>query len=424
MRYYLHTFGCKVNYFDSRRLSQALEARYALTPAPGPETADLVLVNTCTVTHKADAEARRWIRRTHRAAPRSRIVVCGCYARRDGEGLAALPEVAGVVDNLEEEGFLTGLADLLALEARREPADPFHFTTAWDRTRAFLKVQDGCNQRCAFCIIPTVRGASRSVPPHLVREAADHLGRQGYRELVLTGINLGTYGWDLTPRAGLAPLLASLVRLPTAPRLRVSSLEPNLFSPALVDLVTAQERIAPHFHVPLQAGADSTLRRMRRPYTAREYARLLTALHRRRPDAALGADVMVGFPGETEAEFAQTAALIEGLPLTYLHVFPSPPRPDTPAAAREPLDPAALKARTRALRDLSDRKRLAFWRRFLGQRRPALVLHPREDGWEALTDNYLRVRLAEDGLAANQEVEVEITGVGEETATGRVAPPH
>ena len=375
---------------EQRGLSSAAEA----------SSADLVVLNTCTVTANADADVRSMVRSVHRDNPAAQILLTGCYAQRAPEELAALPGVTWVVGNSHK----TQIPDIVA-----ETLTPFHGQihvgdifaqhdflsapiedAAGDRARPNLKIQDGCNNRCSFCIIPFVRGRSRSMPADQVIHQVRHLS-QNYCEVVLSGINLGRWGREPGQTLRLVGLVRRILDETLIERIRLSSVEPMDFSDDLLGLMAETPRIARHVHAPLQSGSDTVLRRMHRKYRPRHYADRVTKARTLMPDAAIGADVMVGFPGETEAEFAETFRFIDELPFTYLHVFTYSARPGTPAADSPDQVPMPVrKQRNRELRELAARKNLAFRRRFLGQPLSVVTLG---QGNMALSSNYLKVEL-------------------------------
>ena len=380
----------------------------------------MVILNTCTVTAAADEDVRKSIHRVHRENPAARILVTGCYAQRAPEELARLPGVAWVVGNSHKPG----IPELIRLESPAAGA-PYHgqihvgaigaaseFLSApvedafGDRTRPNLKIQDGCSNGCSFCIIPTVRGRSRSMPLEQVLAEVRALARS-YAEIVLTGINLGRWGRESgfrpRDRMRLVDLLRLILRDTDARRLRLSSVEPMDLSDELLALMASTERICQHVHAPLQSGSDSVLKRMRRRYRARHYEARIRRAQALLPDAAFGADVMTGFPGETDAEFLETCDLIDRLPFTYLHVFTYSARPGT-SAAELPQTPAAVrKERTRVLRELGARKNLEFRERMSGRAFCAVVL----SNHTALTTNYLSVDLI-DARPPGQLVDLTI----------------
>jgi len=402
------TLGCKLNQADSAALETRLR-RLGFERAPADQDrslergADVVIVNTCTVTANADREARQIARRMRRANPNALLIATGCYAQRNPAGLAVLSEVDHVVPlaaQLETIPALAAEAVGLDADAPGQSLGPFGASGGCDpeygpgdRTRALLKVQDGCDLRCSYCVIPSVRGAGRSAPPERVLAEMARLVQAGFREIVFTGVNTGDYGKDLDPPLGLQRLLTRAIEVEGLGRLRLNSLEPKTVTPDLIaTLAGSSGRVAPHLQIPLQSGSDAVLARMRRPYRTADYARVVERLRRDVPGIALGADVIVGFPGETDAEFEETCRFIEASPLNYLHVFSYSPRPGT-AAAAHPGRVAApvVRLRSARLRRIGDDLSLRFRRSFVGKVRTALVLREfRPDGrLRALTDNFI-----------------------------------
>ena len=389
-----------------------------MEPASERAGAELVILNTCTVTAAADGDVHHTIRRVHRENPCARILVTGCYAQRAPDELAALPGVEWVVGNTHK----TQIAELVGaapyhgnihvgdIFAQRDFLSAPVEDAAGDRTRPNLKIQDGCNNRCSFCIIPFVRGRSRSAPAAQVIEQVRNLSRK-YREVVLSGINLGRWGRDPGSTMRLAGLLRLLLSETGIERIRLSSVEPMDFSDDLLELMAGSSRIAKHVHAPLQSGCDRVLRRMHRKYRPRHYADRILKARRVMPDAAIGADVMTGFPGETEAEFEESRAFIASLPFTYLHVFTYSERPGTPAAeSKDQVLMQARKERNRILRELAARKNLEFRERMVGRTLSVVTLN--EPG-TALSDNYIKVELARL-RPANELLEVKVGAVTED----------
>jgi threonylcarbamoyladenosine tRNA methylthiotransferase MtaB len=409
----IQNFGCRASQADGAALeSQLLERGFA--PADKPE---FVILNTCTVTATADDEIRQVVRRVHRENPDARIVVTGCYAQRAPNEIAVLPGVAMVVGNSHK----TQLAGLLA-----EPSAPFHgeihvgdifaeheflaspvADPAGDRSRPNLKIQDGCNNRCSFCVIPFVRGRSRSAPADQVIEQIRTLSAN-FSEVVLTGINLGRWGREPGSNVRLAGLLRRILAETELRLIRLSSVEPMDFSDDLLGLIAESPRIAKHVHAPLQSGSDTVLRRMHRKYRPRHYEDRIRRARAWMPDAAIGADVMVGFPGETEGEFEETRTFIESLPFTYLHIFPYSERPGTPAAERADQVPVEMRRhRGRVLKALAATKNLEFRQKMIGRQLQTVTL---EDRMSGVTSNYLRVQLAAPRTPRDMN-EVEIGGL-------------
>jgi threonylcarbamoyladenosine tRNA methylthiotransferase MtaB len=426
-RFFVHSFGCRATQAEGALLEQELRRR-GLEAAADGRSADLIVVNTCTVTAAADQDARHWIRRLHRQNPEGHILVTGCYAQRAPRELAALPGVRWVVGNSHKSeisniivqtalqppagSLQPGLAQIITgdILAHTELRAAAVYAAGAERTRPNVKVQDGCDSRCSFCIIPAVRGRSRSLPLDAVMAQAEQLHAAGYREIVLSGINLGRWGRDLRPRRAFTDMLGALLERTAIERIRISSVEPLDWSDELLELAAGSRRIARHVHAPLESGSDAVLRRMRRRYRAAQYAERIQRAAELLPNAAFGADVMAGFPGETDEEFSETLALVERLPFTYLHVFTYSRRQGTPADAMPgQVNGGLARQRNRLLRELAAAKNLEFRRRQVGQRLSVITLH---DG-AALSDNYLKVKLAAPA-EPNRILDVLITGIDED----------
>ncbi len=513
--FYVENFGCRATQADGAAIAHQLQAR-GLERASAPGCAEIVVLNTCTVTSAADQDARAAIRRIHRQNPGCQILVTGCYAQRAPKELASLPGVTWVVGNSHKHQLAEiadfgprtsvpgpqpsrqagGFVPLSALAAgdRRLKADVqtlrsgfrgpifvsdiFAHTellaapvfeaaelgTSNERTRPNLKVQDGCDNRCSFCIIPYVRGHSRSLQPEQVIAEVETLVAAGYREVVISGINLGRWGRDLVwgrvsdPSGGgdsrparpsrFEDLVLAILDHTPLEKLRISSVEPMDWSDALIRLVASSPRIAKHAHVPMQSASDAVLRRMHRRYRPWHYREKIEKIHAAMPTAAIGADVMVGFPGETDAEFAETRGMIEDRPFTYLHVFTYSARPGTPAAEMSHQVPVQVaRERNRILRNLAAQKKLAFMRSFIGKKIEAITLNSSplssraemddlpsksssgvegpcvfRDGpsTEALTDNYLKLRL-KGRHQANRWITARVEGIEGDALIGAPA---
>jgi threonylcarbamoyladenosine tRNA methylthiotransferase MtaB len=439
--FYIEQFGCRATQADGAALEAQLRER-GCTAAADAASADVVVVNTCTVTAAADTQARDAIRKIHARNPAARVIVTGCYAQRAPEELATLPGVSWVVGNSHKpeipyifdalslgqvHGAQADFVPLKALDSRapraiasgddamsldRAPVkiltgDIFEQTTFLSapllagegyHTRPILKIQDGCDSRCSYCVIPFVRGKSRSLPADQVVAAIARLSEAGYREVVLSGINLGTYGRDLVPRVEFEDLLRRILDETSIARLRVSSIEPLDVTRDLIALFASTERIAQHFHMPLQSGSDRILAAMHRWYRAEHYARRVELIREHLPHAAIGADVIAGFPGEMQVDHQETLAFIQRLPFTYLHVFSFSKRPGTRAAARTDDVPATeIHRRARQLRALGEEKSAAFYRAQSGRTLQVLTLRHTSraatpDWTPAISSNYLHVR--------------------------------
>ncbi len=399
------TLGCKLNQYDTSELQQALEDRGFRTVG-FEEPAQVYVINTCTVTARADYSDRQAIRRAIARNPGALVVVTGCYAQTNPEAVTRIPGVDVVLGTRDRHALPEMLEDLRkrvrplvrvgeVFDSRREPVIPLRrFAPGY--TRAFVKVQDGCQHRCSFCIVPFARGGSRSQPLEVVAAEVEALVAAGYAEVVLTGVDLGHYGWDLVPRLSLATLVRRLVDVPGLRRLRLSSILPAYFTGELIETIAGAPRVCRHLHLPLQSGSDRVLRAMRRPYNVRLYRRLIERLAAVLPDLGLGADVITGFPGETPAEFGETEALVEALPFTYLHVFSYSDRRGTEATrlGAPRVSPEEIRRRTTRLRRLGAAKQVAFRRAQVGREVEVLVLERRAAGCGrlvGLTGNYLEV---------------------------------
>jgi threonylcarbamoyladenosine tRNA methylthiotransferase MtaB len=404
MRYSIITFGCRVNQADSLRMEEEFRSRGGRASAAAD--ADVVVVNTCSVTATADQGARQTIRRLARDNPALRLIVTGCYATRCEADVAELPNVVQVVRNHEKDGLVARLMD--GDGPCGAPIEP----GVAGRTAFTLRVQTGCEAHCAYCIIPSTRGPGRSLPVEQVVAEVQRVAHAGFKEIALTGVHLGSYGRDLPSHPTFTDLMRSLLELKdSAPDLvfRISSLEPMDCPVDLVALVSSSGgRIAPHFHLPLQHANDHMLTAMRRPYTLAYYRRLVDRIQERLPHASIGSDMIVGFPGESDEHFASNLDYLPSSPLTHLHVFPYSDRPGTEATAmREKVDGRIIRERGATLRRIGAELTRRFHAGQAGTTRPALTL---EDGTLVVTDNYLKVRIP-PGLARNQRVNVRITEV-------------
>ena len=408
MKYSVVTFGCRVNQADSLRIEEGLRAAGGVdVPASG---ADLVVVNTCSVTATADQGARQTIRRIARENPHAKIVATGCYATRCGDEVAALPNVVRVVRNDDKLAVMSSVAQAF------RPADmggdgpcgaPIEPGIA-GRTAFTIRAQTGCEERCAYCIIPSTRGASRSLPIEDLVDDVKRVADAGFKEVALAGVHLGSYGRDLTPRTSLLDLLCALEAIDRDVTYRVSSLEPMDCTPEIVDLVARGGRFMPHFHLPLQHAGDRMLNAMRRPYTLDDYRRLVDGIYARLPHASIGSDMIVGFPGESDDDFAANLDYLPSSPLTHLHVFPYSDRPGTEASGMSgKVHGAIVRDRGNELRRIGADLSARFRASQTGTVRPGLTL---EDGTLVVTDNYLKLRI-DPGVPRNTRVLVKIGDV-------------
>jgi threonylcarbamoyladenosine tRNA methylthiotransferase MtaB len=460
--FYIENFGCRATQADGAALESQFLDR-GLERARAARDAEIVVLNTCTVTEGADKDARASIRRVRRENPDCRILVTGCYAQRAPEELAALAGVTWVVGNSHKhraaeiatspDSSSRGFVPLAQLSgnvlAGDSPNNIFvgdifaHtellaapvFEAANERTRPNLKVQDGCDNRCSFCVIPYVRGQSRSLPLERVLTEVRSLVSAGYREVVISGINLGRWGRDLQgsrqhSAVRIQPtghrfeeLVLAVLQETSLEKLRISSVEPMDWSDKLIEMMATSSRIAKHAHVPLQSASDAVLRRMYRKYRPWHYREKITKIRNAMPSAAIGADVMVGFPGETESEFAETRRMIEDLPFTYLHVFTYSARPGTPAAAQINQVPVAMaRDRNHVLREIAAAKRASFMQEQVGRVVEAITLRSADDAefTEALTDNYLKMKIP-GRLESNRWIEARVERAGVDVLEGRLA---
>jgi threonylcarbamoyladenosine tRNA methylthiotransferase MtaB len=419
MRVAVTTLGCKVNQYDTAAIETRLRNE-GCTVVPFEAGADVYVVNTCSVTDRADAESRQLARRARRLNPAGRVIMTGCFAQTNPRG-TAIPEVDHVVGLNRLPDLLRAVRGELSTTGERILVDDLRTArsvqtigadTFTGQTRAFLKIQEGCDLFCSFCIVPFARGRSRSVPARQVLEQLRLLAARGFQEAVLTGVHLGGYGADLEPAMDLCDLLEMIGQQAPLPRLRLSSIDPPEVTPRLLDLMASSQVLCPHLHLPVQAGANEVLQRMRRKYDCAYLRDLGRELRTRLPDAAIGTDVIAGFPGETEEQFERTLALLEALPFTYFHVFPYSRRTGT-TAAKLPghLPRSCIRRRAERLRALGERKRAEFARLFVGRVLPVLAEHApaRRSGWlTGYSRNYQRVEFQGPLGLANTEVGVAI----------------
>jgi len=409
VRYAITTFGCRVNQADSLQLEIQLRARGG-TRAP-VEDAEVVVVNSCSVTATADHGARQTLRKVARLNPEARVVATGCYATRARDELAALPGAPEVVPNDEKHTIVEYLVPGAPTTAERFADGPGACGATVSpgvigRVAFMLRVQTGCDESCAYCIIPSTRGRGRSLASSHVTATVDHAVASGFHEVVLTGVHLGAYGRDLEPRSSLMRLLEVLDRHPSDVSFRISSLEPMDCAQELVDLVARSGRFAPHFHLPLQHASDEVLERMRRPYRFDDYRRVVDYVRDRMPHAGIGSDLIAGFPGEREEDACQTQDYLANSPLTYVHVFPYSPRVGTEAVVLPDRVPGPIvRERARALREAGAARSRVFRESQVGTLRLGLTL---DGGSIVATDNYLKVRVSSE-QSANQPVRVRVT---------------
>jgi threonylcarbamoyladenosine tRNA methylthiotransferase MtaB len=433
MRFAITTLGCKVNQYDSAMIETRLE-QAGLERCEFDEPADVYVVNTCTVTDRADAESLKLARRARRLNPSARVIMTGCLAQASPERLAAAQEVDQVVglarlEDLVRAATQGDTARVMVSNLRKTPpALDVRAVVPAGQTRAFLKLQEGCDQFCTFCIVPFSRGASRSVPPRQVMDALDSLHEQGFNEVILSGVHLGGYGKDLSPPVSLMELLEMVAERCRIPRVRLSSIDPEELSGEIIDLIAGAENFCPHFHLPLQSGEDEILARMRRRYVAQEYRRLLDRIVERIPQAAIGTDLIVGFPGETAEHFERYYNFVAKLPLAYFHVFPYSVRSGTTAAKFSgKVAGMEIKRRAARLRELGESRRRQFVSRFARAKLKVLIEETREPGCQRLrgySRNYIKVLVRGSDQLKNHEVDVQAEGGDGLALVGEVVQPQ
>jgi threonylcarbamoyladenosine tRNA methylthiotransferase MtaB len=422
LRVAFRTLGCRLNQYDTEGIRAGLERLRPIEVVGWDEIADLYVLNSCTVTHRADQECRRLARQAKRRHPAGKVVVAGCYAQTQPDELAAVPEIDGVVGNADKDDVARWLPRVLGDEGAAMVVSDFAEDAVFDsplidavsgRSRAFVKIQDGCNLRCTYCLIWKARGPGRSRTPASVIEQLQVLRAGGYREAILAGIHLGGYGRDLRPRVPLTDLVERILDACPDLRIRLSSIHPNEVTPALLDLLAQHERLRPHLHISLQSGSSTVLARMKRPYRGERARAARPPAAAAAPGVAVGADIIVGFPGETDAEFAETLAMVQESQLAYAHVFRFSPRPGTAAAAMDgQVHTETVTRRSAALRAAAEQRQEAFTARLAGQTREAVVEAEGDDfpGWRpATTDNYVTVMVpAQVGLEPGALVDVTV----------------
>jgi threonylcarbamoyladenosine tRNA methylthiotransferase MtaB len=417
----LQTLGCKLNYAETSMFAEQFTGRgFDIVDAHGP--ADIYVLNTCSVTERAARECRQVIRRMHRQSPLATIVVVGCYAQLEPAQIASIEGVDLILGSREKFSVIDYLDDLKKTQVPcvqvgciddANDFGPAYSTTPASRTRAFLKIQDGCDYTCSYCTIPMARGESRSqdIPKTVLQ--ADMLVRKGFREIVLTGVNVGDFGRKTD--SSLLRLLECLETVEGLERIRISSIEPNLLDDDLLGYIRESSKICHHFHIPMQSGHDEILRSMRRRYNVDEFIKLIGSIRRQMPDAGIGVDVIVGFPGESDEYFAETHSLLAELPVSYLHVFSFSERPRTHAVSLPgKVSPWVCTQRRNSLRTLAVKKKQNFYSAHIGQCVKVLVEETTRDGMmEGFTDNYIRVGVPANNLYGNQILPIRLMSYDE-----------
>ncbi len=420
-----YTLGCKLNYSESSTLGRSMQdVGFAIRPFH--EKADVYVINTCSVTEHADKKCRKVVKQALRIAPQARVVIVGCYAQLKPAEIAAIEGVDLVLGAAEKFELVKHIAELMATSAEIKKGqfiasdikDVSVFNASWsigERTRTFLKIQDGCDYSCSFCTIPLARGNSRSDTIAHVVHNAEMIAAQGIREIVLTGVNIGDFGKQNTlgKEEDFLQLIKALDQVEGIERFRISSIEPNLLNNAIIEYVSRSSKFVPHFHIPLQSGSDKILKLMRRRYLRTLYADRITTIRKRMPHACIGVDVITGFPGETDADFLDTYHFLNELEISYLHVFTYSERAHTLAVEMPDVVPQKIREeRTQQLRNLSEKKKRAFYTQFENTVRPVLF-EAENDGAEmfGFTDNYIRVKTEYDPLLVNEIVAVRLCSI-------------
>jgi threonylcarbamoyladenosine tRNA methylthiotransferase MtaB len=430
-RFAIATLGCKVNQFDSQVMREEL-GQCGFREVPFSCHADVYIINTCTVTGKADYQSRQLMRRAHRTNPSGVIIVTGCYAEVFPDSVRAVKGVSAVLGN-EAKREVASFARSLVSEKQPVvkipvvadgPLQGYSVEGFFHHCRAVLKIQEGCNGACSYCILPQARGRSRSLSSERVLEQLSGLSRRGYQEVVLTGVHLGSYGLDLSPPTSLGELVEQIEQRPDVPsRIRLSSLEPTDLSDSLISAIKGSGKICPHLHIPLQSGDNEILSLMNRGYTSEWFRSLIDRIVAAIPAVCIGFDVIGGFPGEGEMHFQNTMDLIAALPVAYLHVFPFSPRPATPAFHFSPkVKGDEIRRRCRTLRQLGQKKRAAYHERFLHRRVQVLVEHTTTDDdgrWKSVSRNYIPVWVEPHERRVVDEIDVEITEIRGPKVLGR-----
>ena len=424
----LHTLGCKLNFSETSTIgNQFLKNGFSVVDMK--DNADVYVFNTCTVTENAEKECRQLVRRVLRNNPDAYIIITGCYAQLRADEISKIDGVDAVLGSNEKFEIFSLLKDFNKKDlscifvSPNEELNKFGLASSTDadsRTRAYFKIQDGCDYKCTFCTIPLARGKSRSMNPDLVVEEFTNLVNQGYKEIILTGVNVGDYGKSYN--FNLHELLKKLIQVDGDFRIRVSSIEPNLLTDEIIILTAKSEKLCNHFHIPLQSGSDAVLRSMQRRYTTEDYRKVILKAQQLIPDLGIGVDVIVGYPGETEKEFMETYNFLLELPISYLHVFTYSERPNTKALSiPESVEPAERKRRNRMLRILSDKKKNYFYNHMIGKNIDVLFESKSEDGIiKGFSSNYVRFQHHYDKNFRNQVCSINVKGIKNGLAYGEI----
>lgn len=407
----IQSFGCRVNQAEAFLWADEFQ-KNGLRYKENPFKSDFVLLNTCTITSRADRDVRSFIRKISRLNPKAQLILTGCYVERAPEELRNLPLVSHIFSNKEKNSLAEKV--LSHVNSREKISNRLY------RSRALVKIQDGCDFRCAFCIIPSVRGKSISTEKGKILYLVKKYTEEGFREIVLTGIHLCLYGFDLKHKSSLLELLKEIEALEGLGKVRLSSLDPRLLSHSLLAHITSNKKICPHFHLSLQHGSDNIIHRMERKVDVAHYRKIITYLRQALPAASIGADIIVGFPGETEDDFEKTYIFLDQSPLTYFHVFPYSPRPGTEASKWPQVKDKVKKERAGLLRRLSAEKNTRFRHIFLGKEFDAVVIKKENSAAQVLTSNYFKVFIPSCPVREKEEVKIKITDVNSKETRGKI----
>lgn len=407
----IQSFGCRVNQAEAFIWVDEFQ-KHGLRYEKDFIKSDLILVNTCTLTSRADRDVRSFLNKTSRLNPTARLIVTGCFAERAADELKEFPQVWQVFSNQKKEELPAKIISLIGPTAEDSKASY--------RSRALVKIQDGCSLSCSFCIIPQVRGKNKSTRPDTVLQRVQDYGEQGFQEIVLTGIHICLYGSDFSPKLTLFDLLKMMEELKNPPRIRLSSLDPRFMSEALIEHLSTSKQICPHFHFSLQHGTEAVLQRMGRHVKITDYSRILGFLKDKRSAASLGADIIVGFPGESDLEFERMFQFLEKSPLTYFHVFPYSQRPGTEAENWSPVNDKVKKERAARLRQLSQEKNLNFRRTKIGEIMDAVIIKKEKQKTRVLTDNFIEISVPSCSSGEKERVNVRITRVTDKQTFGQI----
>jgi threonylcarbamoyladenosine tRNA methylthiotransferase MtaB len=423
----LHTLGCKLNFSETSTIgNQFLKNGFSIVDIK--DTADIYVFNTCTVTENAEKECRQLVRRVLKKNPQAYIIVTGCYAQLRPQEISSIAGVDAVLGSNEKFEIFSILKNFNKKElsciyvSPSEELNSFGSASSTDadsRTRAYFKIQDGCDYKCTFCTIPLARGSSRSMNPELVVDEFKKLVQQGYKEIILTGVNVGDYGKQND--VAFYDLLKKIIVIDGDFRLRISSIEPNLLTDEIINLTAESNKICNHFHIPLQSGSNKILRLMQRRYTVEDYIKIILKAKDRIPDIGIGVDVIVGFPGETEKDFMDTYNVLLELPISYLHVFTYSERPDTKAIMLSgSVKPVERKRRNNMLRILSDKKKNYFYNQMIGKNLDVLFESQDDDTIKGFSSNYVRIKNEYKRTLENQNCIVKVMGVQNGLAFGEI----